>query len=443
MSAVWSDATRKAAVPGSPILTAWREEQEAKRAGVTPQAAAVMPTMWGGIDWNEWVRGNTNTPGVSETSMRTLSAVHACIQRISGAIAAMPLHFYRRVKDNREKYTPDLWWLFNERPHPDWSAAMMWQYVSDSRLLHGDGFVKIHRAGRLSPDIKYLEPKHPLYTDVIVKGGERWYVVRPLDGMGKPEVIHPDDMLHIPGAGYNGVRSMSTLRYGLLRSGAIALSADEAAAQFFNDGVRSDFAIEVPGNPDPTKMETLRKTFLDRHTGPGAKRAPIVLAGGMKLHALTMNMDDAQLLESRSFQIEEICRIFGVPPFMIGHTEKTTSWGSGIEQMGIGFVKYTLAPHLTAIEQEINHKLFKTSRNFAEFVTAGLERGDLKARNEAYRIALGRAGEPAWLKVNEVRALENLPPVEGGDKINETPEPAAQPPEPKTGEPNAPTPQTA
>jgi HK97 family phage portal protein len=430
MSAVWSEVSQRAAVPGSPILTAWREEQEAKRAGV--QASAVMPTMWGGIDWNEWVRGNTSLPGVSESSARTLSAVHACIARISGAIAAMPLHFYRRVNNGREKYVPELWWLFNERPHPDWSAAMMWQYISDSRLLHGDGFVKIHRQTPTSPNVKYFEPLNPSFVDVVVKGEERWYVARPLNGVGKPDVIHPDDMLHIPGAGYNGVRSMSTLRYGLLRSGAIALSADEAHAQFFSDGVRSDFAIEIPGTADPAKMETLRKSFLDRHSGPGAKRAPIVLAGGMKLQPLTMKMVDAELLASRSFQVEEICRIFGVPPFMIGHTEKTTSWGSGIEQMGIGFVKYTLSPHLTAMEQEINYKLFKTSRNFCEFVTAGLERGDLKGRNEAYRIGLGRAGEPAWLTVNEVRNLENMPPVEGGDKINE-------PAPPNTGAPNAPT----
>ena len=126
---------------------------------------------------------------------------------------------------------------------------------------------------------------------------------------------------------------------------------------------------------------------------------------------------DAQLIASRSFQVEEICRVFGVPPHMVGHTQNTTSWGSGVEQMSIGFVKYTMQRHLRAFEQEINYKLFKTARNFVEFLTAGLERGDLKSRNEAYRIGLGRAGEPGWMTVNEVRALENMPPIEGGDKI--------------------------
>jgi HK97 family phage portal protein len=167
--------------------------------------------------------------------------------------------------------------------------------------------------------------------------------------------------------------------------------------------------------------------FQERNSGQGSKRTPVVLAGGMKLHQLTMSAQDAELLSQRGFQIEEICRAFGVPPFMVGHTEKTTSWGSGVEQMSIGFVKYTLQRHLVAFEQEINHKLFKTSRNFSEFVTAGLERGDLKGRYEAYRIALGRAGEPSWMKASEIRKLENMPADDSFDN-----QPAATP-APTTG----------
>ena len=135
------------------------------------------------------------------------------------------------------------------------------------------------------------------------------------------------------------------------------------------------------------------------------------------LEYLTMNAEDSQLLATRSFQVEEICRIFGVPPHMIGHTEKATSWGTGIEQMSIGFVKFTLQPHLVAFEQEINSKVFRTPKNFCEFQTAGLERGDIKARYEGYRIAIGRAGEPGWMTVNEVRNLENQLPRDGGDSL--------------------------
>jgi HK97 family phage portal protein len=418
----------------------------------SPQAAAkIATTTWGGIDWSDWVRGNLSVPGVSEESVRTVTAVHACVALIGGSIAAMPLHLYQRAKingkDSRKKYIPPLWWLLNERPHQDWTAAAMWQYISDSRLLHGDAFVRIHRSSIFSAEPTGFEPLHPDYVDVMTDGDRRAYYYRDKRGLKRPETLLQEDILHIPGAGYDGVRSMSALRFGLMNAAGISLAADEQSKQFFSDGVRADFAIEIPNAMTPESQDRLRKTFLDRHAGTGAKRAPIVLAGGMKLHQLTMTSEDAQMLATRSFQIEEICRIFGVPPFMIGHMNKSTSWGTGIEQMGIGFNKYTLAPHLTAIEQEINHKLFKTSRNFCEFVTAGLERGDIKTRYESYRIGLGRAGEKAWLTVNDVRGLENMEPVDSGDDLNEppdpatTPDPAADPaadPAPAQGEPNAP-----
>ena len=136
----------------------------------------------------------------------------------------------------------------------------------------------------------------------------------------------------------------------------------------------------------------------------------------MELEKLSITPEDASLLDTRRFQVEEIARIFGVPPHMIGHTSASTSWGTGIEQQSIGFVKYTLQRHLVKIEQELNRKIWPTrARYYVEFSAVGLERGDTKTRNEAYRIALGRAGEPGWMSVNEVRRAENLPPVEGGD----------------------------
>jgi HK97 family phage portal protein len=143
----------------------------------------------------------------------------------------------------------------------------------------------------------------------------------------------------------------------------------------------------------------------------GNSRAPLMLTGGLKPAQLTVNQKDAEVLATRLFTVEEICRIFGVPPHMVGHTDKTTSWGSGIEQQGIGFVRYTLQRHLTPIAQELNRKLWPTrSRYFVEHVTAALERGDLKSRYEAYRIAIGRAGEAAWIDEQEIRRLENMAP---------------------------------
>lgn len=381
-----------------------------------PKALSVDSSLlWGGQDWSNFIRGT-----VGEGEARSVAAVSACCDLIGGSISSLPLHFYRRTEAGRERYTPELWWLFNERPSPQFSAAAFWQFISDSRLLHGDGFARIVRASPYSPTVSGLEPYHPSLVDVKKANGRLIYTLSGRDATEKTLVVDQDDMLHFPGAGFDGIRGMSALRYGLKTAAGIAKAADDQASQYMEDGARPDFAIEVPGEMTPDAREVLRKSWMDRHSGQGAKKAPVVLAGGMKLHQLTMSASDAQLLTTRQFQIEEICRIFGVPPFMIGHNEKTTSWGSGVEQMSIGFVKYTLQRHLVAMEQEINHKFFKTSRNFSEFQTAGLERGDIKSRNESYRIALGRAGEPGWMTVNEVRGLENMPPLPGGDTLGTT-----------------------
>jgi HK97 family phage portal protein len=212
---------------------------------------------------------------------------------------------------------------------------------------------------------------------------------------------------------------MSQIRNALRNSAGIALAADEYSGAFFSNGARPDIAIEMPDGPTPEQVEQYRQSWADRYQGASNAHKPALMTAGAKIHELTMNAEDAQLIATRQFQVEDIARIFGVPPHMIGHTQNTTSWGSGVEQMSIGFVKYTLQRHLVKFEQELNRKLFRglQDRFFCEFQTAGLERGDYKTRNEGYRIGLGRAGEPAWLTVNEVRRLENLPPIDGGDVL--------------------------
>lgn len=400
-------------------------------------------TQYGGIDWDEWVRGNFDAEGaISETTARSVSAVVACTNLIGGSIASLPLHLYRREGDDRVAYKDDTWWLLNERPFASWSAAGFWQYLSDSRLFHGDAFARIHRAARLSPKPAGFEPLHPQRVRVTrARGGWLSYTIMPAFPGEATVTVEQDDMLHVTGPGFDGLRSMSQLQYGLRNSVGVSRSADSQAATLMADGVRPDFAIEVPGSQSREQIDTLRRTFMDRTRGQNTARVPVVMAGGIKLHPLTMTSKDAELLATRGFQIEEVCRVFGVPPFMVGHTEKTTSWGSGVSEMSLGFIKYTLQRHLVAFEQEINFKLFKTSRNFSEFVTAGLERGDLKGRSEAYRIALGRAGELPWMTPNEVRKLENLPQSDEFD-LPEPPE-APDPNDPADPEGDAPATSTA
>jgi HK97 family phage portal protein len=363
------------------------------------------------------IPNNAGVP-VTESTVMNVSAVYACIQLISGAMASLPLPIYERTTTGRQRVDHPLWWLLNEQPLPRCSASTFWRYMMTSKLLHGDGFALIKRKSAFSPEIVSITPWHPLAVNVYLNGDRLAYqFINYIGGQGiESQMYDQDDVLHFTGVGFNGLRSVSPLRHALRNAAGIALAADKYSAEFFSASAKPEIVIK-------TEMAKLsgdqKELIIDawKSIQQGDRTRPGVLGAGMSLQELTINAEEAQLLQSRMFQIEDIARIYGVPPFMIGHTQNTTSWGSGVEQMGIGFVKYTLSQHIVDAEQEINRKLFLTEKNFCEFNTAGLERGDIKTRNESYRIGLGRAGEPAWLTVNEVRLAENLPPIEGGDVL--------------------------
>ncbi len=408
--------------PWTNILSRFMPGRNAAPAdGVRAEGEYVsLPDIRKGSELFEWLGGGMSAAGVAvteQTAMR-VSSVYACVNLIGGAIASLPLPIYRRTAAGRERAQHDYWWLLNEQPNSYMSAAVFWECLAASLLLHGDAYAEIERDGRKGgPAAVALHPRHKSRVTAKREAGSMWYVVT--DDDGKKRAVHQDDMLHIPGPGFDGTNGMSQIRHALRGPAGIAIAADDYSAAFFKNGAKPDFALEVDGAVSPEQQEMIRNNWVKRYMGSAENsRLPALLTGGMKVHELTMNADDAQLIETRRFQVEDIARIFGVPPHMIGHTSASTSWGTGIEQMSIGFVKYTLQRHLVKFEQELNRKLWpKLERYFVEFSTSGLERGDYKSRNEGYRIALGRAGEPAWMTVNEVRRLENLPPVEGGDQL--------------------------
>lgn len=369
----------------------------------------------------EWLTGSVNSLGgraLSERQAMSVSAVYACVSLIGGAVSALPLHIYRRTGDGRERIKTDLWWMLNEQMLAAWPAAVGWEFGMQSLLLHGDLFMLIERASRVSPNITGFRPVHPLTAEVRKNNDRLLYLVAD-DGV--VTAYDQDDVIHVPGPGFDGLRGMSQIAYSLRQPANIAIDAGGQSANMLSNGMRPDLALIPPAGTklNADQITSMRQQWTDRYSGQGKGSAPIIVSGGTSIQELSLKAADAQLLETRAFQIEDIARIFGVPPFMIGQTEKTTSWGSGVEHMGIGFTKYTLQRHLVKIEQEFNRKCFKTARHFCEFDTRGLERGDIKTRNEAYRVALGRAGEPGWLSVNEVRRAENMPPIDGGDKLNQ------------------------
>ncbi|MFN6976565.1 MAG: phage portal protein [Gemmobacter sp.] len=365
--------------------------------------------------WEAFVGGDQAAP--SERALLQVTAVSACVTLISGAIASLPMHIYRRDSSanlQRDVNSP-LWWILNEEFSPRWTAATGWAFLTASKLLHGDGFAEILRGP--AGQVRGLLPLHPNRVRAIATrdGARLVYEVqpdptieRPEEGAARVRVLDQDDMLHVPGFGFNGLRGMSALRHSLRMSGRLAINAQTFSASFLENMARPDFALQTKGDLTDEQFARLQDQ-LAQHRGAARAGHPMVLEGGLDIKTLTMPLEEMQLLETRKFQVEEIARAFGVQPFMIGHTDKATSWGAGIEAMGAGFVRYTLRDHLNGFQNEINRKFFRTARLVAEFDTAELERGDTKGMFEAVRIGLGRAGEPAFMTVEEGRQMLRLP----------------------------------
>lgn len=357
--------------------------------------------------------GSASGMAVTATSAMRVSAVAASTRLIAGAVATLPLHVYQRTDSGRERVDDaPLWWLLNEQPTPRYSAATHWEQVVSTVLLRGDPCSFIGRSPLGEPREIVPLPWEGVKIELDEATNRLKYFVQ--DGY-RTFGVDQDDMLHFPGFGFNGIRSMSVLQWGARNAAGSALAMDEYAGRFFAGGAHPSIILNVPGKMSPDAVTQLQKAFADKYSGvDNSHKLPLVLTEGVKHEALSINADDAQLLEARKFTVVDIARAFGVPPHMIGETSASTSWGSGIEAMGQAFVRYTLQPHLVRIEQELNRKLFRTSRRFVEFNREALLEGDSKAQADYFKAALGGPGSgPGWMKVDEVRKIKNLPPIGG------------------------------
>lgn len=361
----------------------------------------------------------------ADTAMK-VSAVYGCVSLIAGAISTLPLGVFQRTAEGRDKAEHPYWWLFNEQASEAWTSSAAIEYLISSKLFYGDGFGRLIRSNR-SNQVAGWEPLHPLSVQPFKHEGRVLY--RVTKSGDAPYTLDSADMIHLPSLGFDGLTSPSPITYAAREAIGTAISAQQFSGQFFAGGANFDYALKTTSKLTSEQLNQLKASLLGRAQNGG--RGPLILSGGLEPAQLSVNSKDAEILATRLFTVEEICRVFGVPPHMVGHTDKTTSWGSGIESQGIGFVRYTLQRHLTPMQQELNRKLWPVrERFFVEHITAALERGDLKGRYEAYRIALGRAGEMPFMEPDEVRRLENMAPNEnlqinpgqaGGKDANEKP----------------------
>lgn len=357
----------------------------------------------------------------AESAMR-VSAVFAAVRLLAGGIASLPVAVFREGDEGREAIRPDLWWLLNEQPIANWTAASMWEWIVQSICLRGDGFVEIVRSGA---DVKALRPHHPDMVSVRRVGDSLLYSVS--DDVSSLRPVHQDDMLHFPGFGFNGTRSMSIIQWAAFQSVGIALAADTFSASFYANGAAPKHLLEAPGEMGEEQADQLRDAYRKKSSGAHNAGMPLVLTQGVTLKEMSMSAGDAQLLESRKFQVIDIARAFGVPPHMIGAQETTSSWGTGIEQMSIGFIRWALQPYINRIRQELNRKLFRRASPFVEHKMEALLAGDSKAEGEHMRQAVGGSQGPGWMTINEIRRVKNLPPIDGGDVLYR-PEKSSNPP---------------
>ena len=336
---------------------------------------------------------------VNERTAMQTTAVYACVRVLAEAIASLPLHTYRYNKNGKEKAIDhSLYQLLHDEPNPEMTSFVFRETLMGHLLIWGNAYAQIIRDGRGKVIALY-----PLMPDKMKadrkESGELYYLYNK-DGTLYP--LRSDEVLHIPGLGFDGLVGYSPIAMAKNAIG-MAIATEEYGAAFFANGANPGGVLEHPGVvKDPSKI---RESWNSLYQGSKNAHRIAVLEEGMKFQSIGIPPEQAQFLETRKFQINEIARIFRVPPHMIGDLDKSSF--SNIEQQSMEFVMYTLDPWVVRWEQAIQRSLFsKNEKNeyFVKFNVNGLLRGDYQSRMEGY--AVGR--QNGWLSADDIRELEDM-----------------------------------
>lgn len=359
--------------------------------------------------WQEWSGTSSSGKVVTADKAMQLSAVWACVRLLSESISTLPIKIYKSESDGSRSLAKEhpIYRLLCKQPNFEMTPSRFMLMVVASLCLRGNSFIEKKYIGS---KLVALEPLLP--QNMTVKRSEQTGMLeyKYTDPLGqKIRTIPINNIMHIRGFGMDGICGMIPVKIGRDVIGA-ALSVEESAAKIFENGLQSSGFLSAEQPLNEEQRERIRSYLL---SFVGSKNAGkmMVLEGGMKYNNVTMNPEAAQMLESRTFSIEEICRWFRVPPFMVGHMDKQSSWASSVEGMNMQFLTNTLRPLLVNIEQEISRCLLNGDDDYyAEFSVEGLLRADSAGRSAYYTTAL----QNGWMSRNDVRRLENLPPIEGG-----------------------------
>jgi HK97 family phage portal protein len=333
---------------------------------------------------------------VTEDTALRLSAVSSSIMLIADTISTLPLDQFIREDGQRRPFRPRERWV--EQPSLTLPRTTFWQQVIVSLLLDGNAFVRITRDGRgIIEDLTVLNPTQ---VDVLDNG----FRLNGQTFLDRMDVLHVTEML-LPGE----KRGTSRIKQAKDSLG-LGLALEEYAGRFFGNGAYAGVVLEVPNELTKEQADEIQQAWEAKHRGLGRSHRPAVLMNGMKATQLTVNPADSQMLDQRRFSVEEVCRIFRVPPFMLGVTTPGSVSYSSVEQQMLYFTQHTIQPRVQALEDAF-HRLLVNERSFIKFNLNSLVRADLASRTQSYSTAL-LAG---YMSVNEVRALEDMRDVNSGD----------------------------
>ena len=371
-----------------------------------------------GSTYTFYMGGTTSGKTVTERSAMQMTAVYSCVRILSEAVAGLPLHLYRYKEDGGKEKALDhpLYRLLHDEPNPEMSSFVFRETLMTHLLLWGNAYAQVIRNGKGEVIALYPLMPNKMSVDRDENGRLYYTYYRGSDEAMKSRdfavILQPSDVLHIPGLGFDGLVGYSPIAMAKNAIG-MAIACEEYGAKFFANGAAPGGVLEHPGTiKDPQRV---RESWQSTFGGSGNANKIAVLEEGMKYTPIGISPEQAQFLETRKFQINEIARIFRVPPHMVGDLEKSSF--SNIEQQSLEFVKYTLDPWVTRWEQSIQRALLSQGEKavyFAKFNLEGLLRGDYQSRMNGY--AIGR--QNGWMSANDIRELENLdriPAEEGGD----------------------------
>lgn len=363
-------------------------------------------------------RTTSGKPVNERTAMQT-TAVYACVRILAEAIASLPLHIYEYQDDGGKKLVHEhpLYFLLHDEPNPEMTSFVFRETLMSHLLIWGNAYAQIIRDG--AGRVLGLYPLLPDKVDVQRDDKGNIYYVYSRNSDENPTfkqygdiVLKADDVLHIPGLGFDGLIGYSPIAMAKNAVG-MTLACEEYGASFFANGANPGGVLEHPGVlKDPSKV---RESWNSVYRGVNNAHKIAVLEEGMKYQQIGIPPEEAQFLETRKFQINEIARLYRIPPHMVGDLEKSSF--ANIEQQSLEFVKYTLDPWVIRWEQSLQKALLlpdEKSKYFIKMNVDGLLRGDYQSRMNGY--AVGR--QNGWFSANDIREMENMNPIpdeEGGN----------------------------